>query len=162
VAELLVDALWLGVGATAFMDVVALAQRRVLGIPSLDYALVGRWLGHLAGGTVVHRPISGSAPIRAEAALGWTFHYLTGVVFALVFLVLVGSDWQQRPAFVSALVFGVVTVLAPFLVLQPGLGAGIAARRTPRPNIARLRSLTAHASFGIGLWVSGLGGMLAF
>ncbi|WP_301271174.1 DUF2938 family protein [Halomonas sp. DN3] len=79
-----------------------------------------------------------------------------------MFLVLVGSDWQQRPAFVSALVFGVVTVLAPFLVLQPGLGAGIAARRTPQPNIARLRSLTAHASFGIGLWVSGLGGMLAF
>lgn len=161
-SALVLDALWLGTGATAFMDIVAWGRRRVFGTPSLDYALVGRWLGHLARGTVVHRPISGSAPIRAEAALGWTFHYLTGVVYALMFMVLAGLDWLERPTLLPALVFGVVTVLAPFLVLQPGLGAGIAARTTPQPNIARCRSLVAHASFGIGLWVSGLGGMLAF
>jgi Protein of unknown function (DUF2938) len=38
--------------------------------------------------------------------------------------------------------------------LQPALGAGIAASRTPRPNIARLRSIITHLSFGIGLYVA--------
>jgi hypothetical protein len=39
---------------------------------------------------------------------------------------------------------------------QPGLGAGIAASKTPKPNVARLRSLMAHAVFGLGLYLSAL------
>ena len=39
----------------------------------------------------------------------------------------------------------------PFLILQPGMGAGIASRRTPRPGAARLRNLVNHGSFGLGL-----------
>ena len=41
------------------------------------------------------------------------------------------------------------------LILQPGMGAGVAARRTPRPNVARLQSLVTHAVFGAGLYVAG-------
>ncbi|OVZ64709.1 hypothetical protein CDO44_00395 [Pigmentiphaga sp. NML080357] len=53
-----------------------------------------------------------------------------------------------------ALALGVATVVAPFFILQPGLGAGIAASKTPRPNAARLRSLVTHAVFGLGLYIS--------
>ena len=35
------------------------------------------------------------------------------------------------------------------------MGAGIAASRTPKPGVARLRSLMAHASFGVGLYLAG-------
>lgn len=157
---LLINALLLGVGATAFMDIVALLQKRLLGIPSLNYAMVGRWLGHLPGGRFIHRPIVNSAQIQAESALGWFAHYLVGIAFAMAFLVLVGPDWLARPTLMPALGFGVVTVLVPFLVLQPCLGAGIAARKTAQPNIARLRSLLAHFSFGLGLWIVGLGWLL--
>ncbi len=41
-------ALAIGVGATAVMDAWALVRMRCFGVPPLDYALVGRWLGHLA------------------------------------------------------------------------------------------------------------------
>ena len=34
------------------------------------------------------------------------------------------------------------------------MGAGIAASRTPRPAVARLRSLITHAVFGIGLYAA--------
>ncbi|MGP5309255.1 DUF2938 domain-containing protein [Vreelandella alkaliphila] len=153
---LLTDALLLGLGATAFMDIVALLQKRLLGIPSLNYAMVGRWLGHLPRGRVIHRPIGESAPIRAEMVLGWLAHYLIGIAFAIIFLVLVGPNWLARPTLIAALGFGVITVIAPFLILQPGMGAGIAARKTPQPTTARLRSLFAHASFGAGLWVAGV------
>jgi hypothetical protein len=52
-----------------------------------------------------------------------------------------------------ALIVGLITVAAPFLIMQPGMGAGIAAK-TPNPTAARLRSLATHAVFGIGLYGS--------
>ncbi|SDK35179.1 DUF2938 domain-containing protein [Billgrantia gudaonensis] len=155
--DLMIDALPIGVGATLFMDVIALLRRRLFGIPSLDYAMVGRWLGHLPDGTIVHRPIDNSRRVRGESALGWAAHYLIGIAFAAVFLGLTGAEWLNRTTLMPPLVFGVLTVLVPFLVLQPCLGAGIAARKTPRPNVARIRSLFTHTSFGLGLWIAGLG-----
>ncbi|MDF3939614.1 DUF2938 family protein, partial [Achromobacter denitrificans] len=52
------------------------------------------------------------------------------------------------------------SVAAPFLILQPGMGAGIAASRVPKPNTARARSLMAHASFGVGLYLAAWGSAL--
>ena len=46
---------------------------------------------------------------------------------------------------------------APYLIMQPGLGMGIAASKTPKPNVARLRSLVNHTVFGLGLYLSALG-----
>lgn len=36
--------------------------------------------------------------------------------------------------------------------MQPGVGAGIAASKTPNPTQVRLRSIVAHMVFGIGLY----------
>jgi len=36
-------------------------------------------------------------------------------------------------------------------------GLGIAASKAPRPMQARLRSIVAHAIFGVGLYVSAVG-----
>jgi hypothetical protein len=38
--------------------------------------------------------------------------------------------------------------------MQPGMGAGIAASRTPRPVAARMQSLLTHIIFGLGLYAS--------
>ncbi|MFG3756907.1 DUF2938 family protein, partial [Klebsiella pneumoniae] len=48
--KILAGAIAIGAGATAVMDLWALLQRQLLGIPALDYRLVGRWLGHLTKG----------------------------------------------------------------------------------------------------------------
>jgi hypothetical protein len=47
-------------------------------------------------------------------------------------------------------------VAAPLFVMQPAMGMGIAASKTPNPATARLRSLVVHAAFGVGLYVSAL------
>ena len=150
------DALAIGVGATAVMDVWAVALKRYWCIPSLNLAMVGRWLGHLPRGTFSHVNIAQAAPVRDEAILGWTAHYATGVLFAAVLLALVGQQWVSQPTFAPALLAGLVSVAAPFLILQPGMGAGLAASRTPHPTLARLRSLMAHTAFGIGLYLAAL------
>ncbi len=88
----LFNAVLLGMGATAFMDGVALVQKCILSQRTLDYAMVGRWIGHLARGEFSNRPISTRQPIPFERTIGWSAHCLIGVVFALAFLTLVGQD----------------------------------------------------------------------
>jgi hypothetical protein len=150
------DALAIGVGATAVMDVWAVALKRFWCIPSLNLAMVGRWLGHLPRGTFTHVNIAQAAPVRDEAILGWTAHYVIGVLFAAMLLALVGQEWVQGPTFAPALLAGLASVAAPFCILQPGMGAGLAASKTPHPAAARLRSLMAHMAFGIGLYLAAL------
>ncbi|WP_160151839.1 DUF2938 domain-containing protein [Microbulbifer sp. ALW1] len=145
----------LGVGATLVCDLWGQLVRLVTGIPPLDWRLVGRWLGHMPG-QFRHDGIGRARPVRGEALLGWTAHYLTGVLLAAALLGLFGIDWVAEPRFLSALGFGLATVLLPFLIMQPALGAGIAARRTPQPMRARLLSLCTHGAFGVGLWCSAI------
>ena len=57
---------------------------------------------------------------------------------------------------IPAIAFGVVTVLAPFCLMQPALGLGFAASKTSNPAQARLRSLMNHIAFGVGLYLFGL------
>ena len=146
--------LLIGVGATLIMDIWAFLQKRLLGIPSLDYAMVGRWIGYLPCCRFVHSPIGKSAPVFGEALIGWTAHYAIGVLFAGILLLITGAGWAAEPTLLPALAMGVGTIVAPFFILQPGMGAGVAASRTPTPTIARFRSLVAHTSFGIGLYLA--------
>jgi hypothetical protein len=48
------------------------------------------------------------------------------------------------------------TVIAPFLLMQPALGAGVASRLVPDPVRARLQSILSHAVFGVGLYLAAL------
>lgn len=156
----LVCAAVVGTGATAVMDLWALIRKRLLGVPSFDYALVGRWFVHLARGRFRHDPIGASPPVAHERLIGWAAHYLTGIAFAAVLLAFWGLGWVCRPAIGPALVVGIGSVVAPFFLMQPGMGAGIAASRTPRPGAARLHSLVTHGIFGLGLYAAGWGASL--
>ena len=62
----------------------------------------------------------------------------------------------ESPPLGPALAVGIGTAAAPFFLMQPGMGAGFAAGRTPRPNAARLQSLITHSVFGLGLYGSAL------
>lgn len=144
----------IGAGATAAIDLWASARQRLWGIPSLDYALVGRWIAYMPKGVFRHHPITASPCMRGERLLGWTAHYLIGIAFAGVLLGIEGLDWVCRPTITPALIVGIGSVSAPFLLMQPGMGAGIAASRTPHPATARLRSLVVHGLFGVGLYAA--------
>lgn len=153
------DVLWIllvGVGATLAMDAWALFLRTVFGMASLDYALVGRWIGHLAQGRVAHPHIGQATPIAGERWLGWTAHYAIGIAFAGLLWLFGGADWMRQPTPWLAIAIGVGAIAAPFFIMQPAFGFGIAAAKLPNPNVARLRSLMTHLTFGIGLYLSAL------
>jgi hypothetical protein len=146
----------IGIGATASMDAWGWVRTRLLRVPAADYGLVGRWIAYLPRGRFRHDPIAATRRVRGERAIGWTAHYLIGIAFAAVLLAMWGLDWARRPSLAPALIVGLGSVAAPFLLMQPGMGAGLAARRTPRSGFARLQSLVTHAVFGVGLYLAAL------
>jgi len=144
-----------GVGATVVMDIGSVIQR-AMKMPTLDYALVGRWAGHICRGQWTHNSIAKAPAIVGESVAGWAIHYLTGVLFAALLVAIEGAQWLLAPTLLSAVLVGTLTVVVPFFVMQPAMGAGIAASRTPSPWINRLRSLLNHAIFGLGLYLSAI------
>lgn len=151
----LVCILLVGIGATAVMDAWAIARKRLLDIPPPDYALVGRWFAHMLRWRFRHDRISAAPAMCGERLIGWTAHYLVGVAFAALLVGAWGLEWVRHPTIGPALAVGIGTVAFPFFVMQPGMGAGIAGSRTPRPAATRLQSLVTHAIFGLGLYASG-------
>lgn len=143
-----------GIGATAFLDLWALARHRLGGGAPPDYGAVGRWLAYMPRGQFRHRAIAATPPVAGERLVGWIAHYVIGVAFAALLLVITGVQWLQHPTVGPALAVGIGTVAAPFLLMQPGMGAGFFASRTPRPGAARVRSLVTHAVFGVGLYAA--------
>lgn len=156
IAELLVAGLIIGIGGSALMDAWGFALRRGFAIPTLDYALLGRWIAHFPRGRFVHDRIAAAPPVRGERALGYLAHYAIGVAFALFLLAIWGVGWVRSPTIVPAMLIGLGTVVAPWFVMQPAMGAGIAGSKTPDPRATRLRNLGTHAVYGIGLYVSAL------
>lgn len=161
-ANLATSALVIGIGATAVMDIWALFLKVVFHIPSLNYALVGRWLGHLTNGQIVHQNIGSSPVVKGEMMIGWIAHYVIGVIFAAALLLIVGLPWSRSPDIIPALMTGVITVGFPFLVMQPCFGMGVAASKLDNSHIAQFKSLLTHTVFGIGLYISALAGQFIF
>lgn len=152
--KLLLATVLLGIGATAVTDLWSLLRKRLFGVPAPNYGLVGRWLGWMPRGRFRHASIAATPALAGEGLIGWTAHYVIGICFASLLPLIWGTAWLREPSLAPALTVGIITVLAPYLLLQPGMGAGIAASKTPRPWTARMHSLVMHAVFGLGLYLS--------
>jgi hypothetical protein len=146
----------IGLGATMVFDLSSQILKHAFKIAPSNICLVGRWLRYMPEGIFKHSNI-GSAPQKsAECTVGWIAHYMIGITFAITFIAVIGNSWLQHPTPFPAITFGIITVLAPFFIMQPMFGLGIAASRTPNPTQARLRSLMNHTAFGAGLYIFAL------
>lgn len=153
--EFATRAVLIGATATMVMDVWA-ALLRQLGVPSLNFAFLGRWIGHIAGGHLMHVSIATATPIRGERWIGWCAHYSIGVAFSVLLLWTYGLEWARSPSLAPALFIGIATVIAPLLILQPAMGAGVASCKTPRPVLNSMKSLATHTVFGLGIYLGAL------
>ena len=152
----LISTILIGLGATLTTDLWALFLNRAFKIPAPNYCLVGRWLRYMPEGAFRHSNIASAPQKSAECTVGWIAHYMIGITFAIAFVALAGNNWLQHPTLIPAIIFGVVTVLMPFFIMQPSFGLGLAASKTSNPAQARLRSLMNHTAFGVGLYLFAL------
>ncbi|MBL8550946.1 MAG: DUF2938 domain-containing protein [Hyphomonadaceae bacterium] len=143
-----------GIGATLILDFWSLFLKAAFGVPSPNYKMVGRWIGYFTRGRFVHRAVADAPRIGGEHLIGWSAHYGIGILYAGLLVAFAGADWLNTPTVLPAMLVGIMTVAAPFLMMQPAMGAGFASSKAERPNIARMRSLAAHAAFGFGLYLA--------
>jgi hypothetical protein len=120
-------------------------------VPAPNWGLVGRWFCHLTDARVFHDDIALARAYPFEHAVGWIGHYVIGIVYAGALLVFTRPDWASAPTLAPALAVG-----AGWFLLQPGMGAGIAASKRPNAKQIRVLNITGHIVFGFGLYGSAL------
>ncbi len=149
-------AIFIGIGATAIMDLWTFFLRCAFNIRGLDFALVGRWLAHMPSGKFMHQSIGNSPKMPGEAVIGWTAHYVIGIIYAAIVVLIWGEAWIDTPSATPGMIVGVATVVVPFFVMQPCFGMGIAGSKTPNPLFVRVKSVTSHFVFGLGIYGAAL------
>jgi Protein of unknown function (DUF2938) len=142
-----------GIVATLALDVWQLTVSQVFGLPRSNWALVGRWVSFIPRGKFFHDAIGKTDPVRYEATIGWVAHYVVGLVYAAIYLGTLRYVLGWEPHLWTALGFGIVTVAAPWFLMQPGMGLGIMATKAPEPALVRAHSLSSHVAFGFGLYL---------
>jgi hypothetical protein len=154
--ELFWRGILIGLGATILMDLWAILLYLAFGQAKPNWAPAGRWFWHLRRGKVFHDSIATAEPYRHELALGWAGHYAIGILYGVILALIMGQNWFAAPTFIPAWIFGIVTIGAGWFLMQPGLGLGWAASKTPKPNKVRFLNLAAHTIFALGLYGTAL------
>jgi hypothetical protein len=142
----------MGLTATVAVDLWATFANKILGWPRTNWGMVGRWIGHMRDGQFTHASIGSSPPIVHESILGWAFHYAIGCLYAALYLTYATFVLDGKPTLVSSVSFGLLTILSPWLLMQPALGLGICASKAPRPALVRMQNLIIHTIFGLVLY----------
>ena len=104
-------------------------------------------------GVFIHRPITATPQVRGEKAIGWIFHYAVEIVYAGLYVAVVRFGLGSAPTIVSALIFAIALLVAPWFIMQPALGFGFVAARFPNPAAVRAINASTHAIFGLGLYL---------
>ncbi len=146
----------IGIGATLTFDLWGLFLKHAFKIAPSNFCLVGRWVLYMPEGVFKHSNISSAPQKSAECIIGWITHYMIGITFAVTFVAIVDNKWLQHPSLIPALLFGLITVSAPFFIMQPAFGLGVAASKTTKSMQVRFRSVMNHAAFGFGIYFFGL------
>jgi Protein of unknown function (DUF2938) len=151
-AEIFLKATLVGVGGTIVLDLYALMMSRVLGVPSTSWATVGRWFGNDSW------PIRSARDDQGRAGQGRTDDRLDRALRTRHRL------WTPAGSAVGQGLAGATDtpssddprlLVAPYFMMMPGMGMGIAGSRTPQPNVTRLRSVMGHSVFGLGMYATG-------
>ena len=154
--EIVLKASAIGFGGTVALDLWALLLQRLFRVPATNWAMVGRWIGNMPKGQFVQKSMSVAAPVPGESAIGWGAHYIIGIGHGILLVGLWGSEWLAHPTLLPSMVLAICLLVLPYFVMMPGMGMGVAASRTPKPNIARLKSVVSHSIFGLGMYATAL------
>jgi type IV secretory pathway VirB6-like protein len=149
----ILNVILIGAGATFSVDIWVFILN-IFKIKSLDYRYVGRWVANFSQGKFIHDNIMKTQSVKGELVLGWTVHYVIGIAFAFLLIIVYGETWLVQPTLYAAILIGIATSVAPLFIMQPAFGFGIASSKLSNPNMRRFKSLLTHLVYGVGLYSS--------
>src|SRR5258708_18312294 len=147
----------IGIVATLVTDIWQRLLQAIAGLPPAQWGLIGRWVAGFPRGVFVHRSITTAASVRGEAPVGWAFHYAVGIAWAAFYVAIMKLGLRSGPTLISALAVSLALLVAPWFVMQPALGLGFMAARTPKPAAVRAVNVSVHTVFGVGLYLGAIG-----
>ncbi len=103
----------------------------------------------------MHENINESSSAKNEKIVGRIGHYFTGGVVALTYPAIFPGLSIAVPGnnAIPGLIWGLVTVLLPWLVLFPGFGWGLFGARSPRNVRPLLSPIVEHSIYGLGMGI---------
>lgn len=146
----------IGIGGTIALDLWALLLAGLFQVPPVNWPMVGRWIGNMPRGQFVHANMAKARAVPGEALIGWGAHYLIGIGYGLLVVAHWGAAWLERPTLLPPLVVSWALLVAPFFLMMPGMGAGVAGSRTPKPNRTRFKSVVGHSVFGSSMYLTAI------
>ena len=148
-----VELILIGIGSCIVFDVWQRISQILTSIPPSNWTLVGRWfIGLMSNGHLIARQLSQQPEKKHETPTGWVVHYAVGIVYAYVLFILVQLGILE-PTITHGLVFGVASVLVPWLFFMPAMGNGIMASKMLNPKVACALTLMRHSLFGLSVGV---------
>ncbi len=146
----------MGVLATLVMDLLAilLVESKIIR-QLIKPEAVGRWTLYMLRGKFTHRDINKTPVLNYEKSATLWSHYLIGIALAGIYLLLELIMPTIRNQVWMPLIFGVATVLLPWLWLYPSMGLGFLASKASKRSPYIVTSLVNHTNFGLGMviWV---------
>ena len=152
-----VEMILMGVLATLFMDLLSILLGKSKIIHQLiEPQVVGRWTLYTLRGKFIHKDIHKTPALNHEKSAALLSHYLIGIALAGVYLFLELNVPTIRHQLLMPLIFGIATVLLPWLWLYPSIGLGFLASKSSRRSPYIITSLVNHTNFGLGLliWIA--------
>jgi len=149
-----VEMILMGIVATLVMDLLAVRLTKMKIIhPPVGPEAVGRWTLYMFRGKFIHKDIHQTPALNNEKSAALISHYLIGIILAGIYLFLELKVPPIRHQPWIALVFGLATVLLPWLWLYPAMGLGFLASKAPKKSPYIITSLVNHTDFGLGLLI---------
>ena len=149
----------MGIFATFFMDFLAgFVVKSKIVRATIEPQIVGRWALYMLRGKFVHEDIYKTLPLKSEKQAALMSHYLIGIMLAVIYLFLELIAPSIRDQLWAPLIFGVATILLPWLWLYPSIGIGFLASKSPNKSDCIIFSSINHTNFGIGMviWIVAL------
>ncbi|HDU5044743.1 TPA: DUF2938 family protein [Klebsiella aerogenes] len=142
----------IGVGATAIYDLWGRLMVAI-GLPGSNWSMAGRWFSYMANGQFIHADVTIAPAKPYEMIVGWTMHYLIGIVYAGILLAIWGTEWAHQPTLLPAFIVGFVPIAAGWFIMAPAMGFGFASAKAPNVNVIRVVQFIGHCIFGFGLYL---------
>ncbi|WP_349295478.1 DUF2938 family protein (plasmid) [Thioclava sp. 'Guangxiensis'] len=155
--DIVLFTLVVGIGSTIALDLWGVFTGKIGWMPGTHWPSVGRWIQGLPAGRLVFDGSDTRPFTSSEAATGWIFHYLIGLGYALVIPLVWGTDFIAAPTFLPFFWIGIViSTLAGLVILMPGMGGGVFARKLPNTAGMIAYVLVAHVVFAIAQYLLAL------
>ncbi|OFZ18457.1 MAG: hypothetical protein A2X94_00490 [Bdellovibrionales bacterium GWB1_55_8] len=145
-----------GLLGTFAMDVGSALGSRVGLLKPPSAALLGRWVAYLIRGKLVHRTIFDANPVKHESLIGIASHYGIGVALGILYFWLAAQLAFSPADILTAIAYGTMTDVFPFLLMFPAMGFGFFALKAP-PGAPLFRTaIWNHLVYGLTLGVVAL------